>query len=129
MSISTSFTASRRSDLARRLRRLTSMLAESTTRFSTFLGQEEAMEPEAVAAGLVARGDRGVLGEAEPLLGGLDLGQQSHGVAGRDRPEPGLLAQADGEGQLPRAGTQFQSHVKHRGRYSGTIVFVGRCHG
>ena len=30
------------------------------------------MQPEAVAAGLVARGGRGVLWEAEPLLGGFD---------------------------------------------------------
>ena len=35
------------------------------------------MEPEAVASGLVAGDDRGVLGESEPRLGGPDLGQEA----------------------------------------------------
>ena len=55
----TSLVASRPSDLARRLRRLTSMEAESTTRFSTPWCAQVTMEPEAVAAGLVAGDDRG----------------------------------------------------------------------
>ena len=59
------------------------------------------MKPEAVAPGFVAGDDRGVLGQAESLLGGFDLGQQAVGVPSRDRPEPGLLTEADGEGQLP----------------------------
>ena len=105
------------------------MLAESTTRSSTFLDDEEAMEPEAVAAGLVAGGDRGVLGEAEPLLGGRDLGHEGLGVAGRDRPEPGLLAQADGERQLPGLLAQLQGEVEHRGRRDGRIHVVSRRHG
>jgi hypothetical protein len=53
---------------------------------------EESMEPEAVAAGLVAGGDGGVGGEAEADLGLLDLAEQQIGVTGGDGAESGLLA-------------------------------------
>ena len=49
----------------------------------------------------VSPATQGVLGEAKPLLGGPDLGHECRGVAGRDRPESRLLAQADGERQFP----------------------------
>src|SRR5206468_1117945 len=48
------------------------------------MSQEEAMEPEAVAPGFVAGDDPGVVREAEPLLGGLDLGQEALEVPRRD---------------------------------------------
>src|SRR4051794_8365781 len=56
------------------------------------LGQEEAMQPEAVASGLVATDHRSILGQAEPLLGGLDLEDQAQRAAGGDGLDPGLLA-------------------------------------
>jgi hypothetical protein len=93
------------------------------------LGGEEAMEPEAVAAGRVSGEDRGVLGQAEARLGGLDLRQQGIRAAGRDRPEPGFLAQADGERQLPVLVAQLQSEVENRCRRHGRIPLVSRRHG
>ena len=93
------------------------------------LVQQEAMQPEAVAPGLVATDHRSILGQAESLLGGLDLKEQAQGAAGGDRLDPGLLAEADAEGQLPRTGAQIQSQVEHRGGRDGTIGVVSRCHG
>src|SRR5262249_11751730 len=82
-----------------------------------------------VASGLVAGDDRGVCGEAEPLLGGLDLAQERLAVPGRDGPEPGLLSPADGKGELPGVPAQLQSEVEHRGGRDGRILTVSRCHG
>src|SRR5262249_38397589 len=76
-------------------------------------GDQEAMEPEAVAAGLVAGDDRGIVGEAEAGLGLLDLGEEDIGIAGGDGAESGLLAGSDGEGELPGAPAQLQGEVEH----------------
>jgi hypothetical protein len=72
------------------------------------LVDEEAMEPEAVAAGLVAGGDGGVVGQPEARLGLLDLGQEEVGVAGGDGAEASLLAGADGDGELPGVPAQLE---------------------
>jgi hypothetical protein len=77
------------------------------------------MEPEAVPDGLVAGRDRGILGQAESLLGGRDLGQERVGVTGRDRPEPGLLALAGSESQLPGLLARLQGEIEHRGGGDG----------
>jgi len=87
------------------------------------------MQPEAVATCLVATDHRGILGQAESLLGGPDLKDQAQRAAGGDRLDPGLLAQPDAEGQLPSTGAQIQSQVEHRGGRDGRIRVVSRCHG
>ena len=87
------------------------------------------MQPETVATRLVAAENRRILGEAEPLLGGLDLTDQADRTPCGDGLQSGLLSQTDGEGELPCAGTQLQGHVEHRRRRKGTIGFVSRCHG
>jgi hypothetical protein len=46
-------------------------------------GDEEAMEPEAVAAGLVAGADRGGLRQAEAAAGAVDLATERGEVASR----------------------------------------------
>jgi len=68
------------------------------------MGQQESMQPETVASCLVATEHRSILRQAESSLGSLDLQDQAQSAAGGDRLEPGLLAQPDGEGQLPIAG-------------------------
>jgi hypothetical protein len=90
-----------------------------------FLGQE-AMEPEAVAAGFIAGDHRGVDGQAEPLFGPLDLEADPDEAAGGQRAEPGLLAGARGEGQLPGAPAQLEGQVEHRSGRCGSIGRVGR---
>jgi len=87
------------------------------------------MKPEAVAPGLVAGDDRGVFGQSESLLGGLDLGQEDVAVPSRDRPEPGFLTQADGEGQLPVLASQLQGEIENRNRWYCRMLVVSRCHG
>src|SRR4051794_40592605 len=49
------------------------------------LVQQEAVQPEAVASSLVATDHRSILGQAESLLGGLDLEDQAQGAASGDR--------------------------------------------
>ena len=73
---------------------------------------EVAMEPEAIAAGLVAGDDRRFLGQAEPAPSGPDLADQGVGVACRDGVKPGLLPGPDGEGQLPGGPAQLQCEVE-----------------
>src|SRR5262249_55259486 len=61
---------------------------------------EVAMEPEAVAAGLIATDNPSILAEAEALLGLSDFDGQARKAPSRDGPQPRLLTQADGEGEL-----------------------------
>jgi len=67
------------------------------------MGQQEAMQPETDASCLEATEHRSILRQAKPLLDGHDLNEQARGARGCDRLEPGLLAQPDGEGQLPNS--------------------------
>ena len=81
---------------------------------------------EGVTAGLVAGDDGGVGGEAEAGLGLVDLGEEDIGVAGGDGAEAGLLAEADGEGELPGVPTQLQGEVELGGASRVGLPGVGR---
>jgi hypothetical protein len=59
------------------------------------LGQDEAMDPEAVPSGFVTGDHLRLLGQAESHLDGHDLGQQHTEVPGPDRPESWLLSGSD----------------------------------
>src|SRR5262249_53853302 len=87
---------------------------------------EEAMEPEAIAAGLVAGGDGRVGGQAEAALCLCDLAQQQLGVAGGEGGEAGLLAEADGKGELPGVPAQLEGEVEHRCGGRVRLAGVGR---
>jgi hypothetical protein len=87
---------------------------------------EEAMDPKAVSAGLVARHDLGVRGEPEAELGLLDLAHDEAGAASRNRADPGRLASANREGHLPTCPAQLQSHVKHGSSRRGRKNRVSR---
>jgi hypothetical protein len=89
-------------------------------------GGEGAMEPEAVAAGLVAGADRGVVGQAESAAGAVDLAAQRCGVAGRDDDAAGGRGRRDAEGQSPGAPAQLEGQIERRRSAHGTIVVVGR---
>ena len=73
---------------------------------------EIAMEPEAVAAGLVAGEDGGVAGEAEALLGAEDLALKAVEVASGDGAEPRLLGHGGGEGEVPGGPAEFEREVE-----------------
>jgi hypothetical protein len=90
------------------------------------LVSEVTMEPEAVAAGLVAGDHRRVLGQSEAMLGAADLEQDGAGVAGGGGAEPGLLAGSDGEGQLPGMTAQLEGQVEDGRGHRGRIARVGR---
>src|SRR5262249_51330498 len=63
--------------------------------------REESMEPEAVAAGLVAGADRSVVGQAEAAAGAVDLAAQRAEVAGRDGDAARGLCRGGAEGEPP----------------------------
>ena len=126
MSMPTSLAASRLSDLARRLRRLTSMDAASTTKVLDALMREVTMEPEAVTAGLGAGDDGGRLGQTKAAPGVVDLRHEDVEVARRDGAQSGLPARTDGEGELPGVPAQLESQVEHGGRRGGRIGRVSR---
>ena len=70
------------------------------------------MDPEAIAAGLVARDERRGVGEAEANASENDLPDQGVEVSGRNVVEAGLLAVAGGEGQFPGAGGEFEREIE-----------------
>jgi hypothetical protein len=121
--------ASRPSDVARVLATIDLDAGGINDNILDAIGQEESMEPEAVASGFVAGADLGVIGETEPHLGGPHFGQERNNVASLDIPQTGLLAQANGEGQLPGAPAQIQRKIKNRGRHEVRIRVVSRRHG
>src|SRR5690349_14595434 len=71
----------------------------------------------------------GVVGQAEPLLGGLNLGEENIDAARLDGPQSGLLSRADRAGKLPGEPAQFQRNVENRAHREGRIQFVSRRHG
>src|SRR5262249_52416444 len=93
------------------------------------LGQEEAMEPEPVAAGLIAGDDPRVIGEVEPPPGRPDLGEQIVEVARPDGAESGLLSQADGECEFPGVPAPLQREAEHGDGRGRRIRTVSRRHG
>jgi hypothetical protein len=57
----------------------------------------------------------------------VNLLEQSGQVARRDGGEPGRLAVADGEGELPLTPAQFKSQVQPWAA-RGNLSFADRCH-
>ena len=72
---------------------------------------QSAMEPEAVASGLVAGEDHSALRNAEPGFGASDLPQDGRGIPGLHRHNTSPLATGSGRGQLPLTGAQLESNV------------------
>ncbi len=68
------------------------------------------MQPEAVAAGLVAAQHRGVVGQAKVLPGLRDLPDEVPHVAAGHRATAVLAARPDAEGELPGSLAEFQRH-------------------
>src|SRR5438309_8852167 len=64
-----------------------------------------------------------------PLPSQGHLRQQCLDITGGDRPQPRLLAEADGERQLPARLAEIESLVEHAGRRGGRIRGVSRRHG
>ena len=87
---------------------------------------EEAMEPEAVAAGLIAGADGGVIGQPEAAAGAVDLSAERAEVAGRDRDAARRQGRRGAEGQPPGGPAQLEGQVERRRGGRGTIVVVGR---
>ena len=70
------------------------------------------MEPEAVAAGLIAGDDGSIGGEGEALLGQQDLALKAGEVASGDGAEPRLLGHGGGEGEVPGTPAEFRGWAK-----------------
>jgi hypothetical protein len=73
---------------------------------------DEAMEPEAVATGFVAGEERDGAAEVEASTGRVDLSVEGREVAGRDRAQPGLLAEPGAEGQFPGTVRQLEGEIE-----------------
>jgi hypothetical protein len=84
------------------------------------------MEPEAVAAGLVAGDDGPIIGQSEPASGVVDLKHEHVDIACRNGAESGLLARPHGEGELSGSPAQLEGELEHGCRRSGRIGRVGR---
>src|SRR5262249_25877852 len=91
------------------------------------LRRQPAMQPEAVAAGLVTTHHGGILGQSETPLGPGDLGEQPREAPRHEGAQPRRLAMADGEGELPLAPPQLKSQVQTR-TACGTLWFADRGH-
>ena len=76
------------------------------------LGLKEAMDPESVATGLVARDHRHRVGQIETFASESDLTGQGVEVSGWNVAEAGLLAVAGGEGQFPGAVGEFEREIE-----------------
>jgi len=87
---------------------------------------EIAMDPEAVAAGFIAREDGGIVGQSEALFGELDLALEGVEVAGGDGAESGFLGHRRGEGEVPGGPAEIESEVEIRRGIQGRIKDVGR---
>jgi hypothetical protein len=89
-------------------------------------GDEESMEPEAIAAGLIAGADRRVVREAEATAGAVDLASERAEVTGRDGDAARGLGRGGAEGQPPGGPSQLEGQVERRSGGRSTIVIVGR---
>lgn len=78
------------------------------------VSQEVAVEPEAVASGLVATENTGILGEAEALASAGDFLLEGRKVSSRDDMLAGWLSQPDGEAEAPLLVAQFKSEIQGR---------------
>ena len=87
------------------------------------------MQPETIAAGLVATHDAGIVGQTKASLGLGDLGQQQRVLQVRAPVvvlQPGQRAVADGERQLPLAPARLESEVQSR-RGFANMLLGNRC--
>jgi hypothetical protein len=91
------------------------------------LGGQPAVQPEAVAARLVAGVHRRVGGKADAPLGRGQLLQHRLGVATADGPQAGCISRCRGKGQLPLGPAQLQSPVE--GGRAVLTMLLGRCQG
>ncbi len=82
---------------------------------ASWLGHEEAMDPEAVAASLEAGDERHGVRETKASASERDLAGQGVEVSSRNVTEAGLLSVAGREGQLPGAVREFEREIE-RGR-------------
>jgi len=89
------------------------------------VGKQVAVQPKAIPAGFVATNDTRVRRQPKALLRLGDFLVQRRQFAGLDRPQPGLLAVAGGEGQFPFIPAQLKGQVQNDGR-CGPIACVGR---
>lgn len=78
------------------------------------LGQETAMQPEAVPSRLIAAHYRAIRWQSQPSLGRGDLSAQARHIAGGHVAPPRRCTRARGKRQLPRVPTQFERQVQHR---------------
>src|SRR5262249_23022824 len=69
---------------------------------------EVSVQPEAITSSFVTTAHRGVRREMEALFGFGDLILQPRQIAGGHGAQPGLLAEADGEGKLPLGIAQLK---------------------
>src|SRR6266849_9574936 len=76
------------------------------------------MQPEAVAARLVTTHHRRISGQAQSLLGSLDLRRQCADGAGRNLSNARALPHTPAESQLPGSLTQFEGQQQTRRRCS-----------
>jgi len=72
------------------------------------VGQEVAMEPEAITASLIATEDTSRSGQSEALLGQADFRLQGQRVACVDSALARALPRPDGEAKLPIVDTEFE---------------------
>ncbi len=87
---------------------------------------EIAMEPEAVAAGLVAGENRGVVGEGEAVPCAEDLALKGIEIASGDGAEPRLPGHGGGEGEVPGGPAEFEREVERVRAGGDRMKVVGR---
>jgi hypothetical protein len=73
---------------------------------------QEAIEPETIAAVLVAGEDHRSLGKTEPSLGASDLRQDPCGLASWYRDQTSALTTGGRRRELPLTGAQLESEVE-----------------
>ena len=114
-------------DLARRARRLTSMRGGIDDEVVDALVVEVAMEPEAVAAGLVAGEDRASSsGRPKRCLARWISRCRRVEVASGDGRSRGFWAMRGGEGEVPGGPAQLEGEVERGRGGRGRIEVVGR---
>src|SRR5579872_6988503 len=92
------------------------------------LSAQPAVQPEAVAASLVAAVHGSVSGQTETVLGLGDLLQDGLGVACPDAAQSGCVSRGGSKGQFPLRPAQLESQIKRRPAVS-RILRRGRRHG
>jgi hypothetical protein len=91
------------------------------------LSRQIAVQPKAIASGLVATEHLCISRQAKAFLGLGDFLLKPRQVSRGHRAEPRLLSVSGREGQLPLCPTKFKRHIQNA-LFCGTIAAVGRCH-